>query len=134
LCPKDGQKVTVALQDVGLILDPCGPVRLVDPLPVGDDVISQLDGGLAEKHEINVIDLHARANLVGETCPARRRILQARIRHEHGNIEIAKWARVAINLRAKYVRQPHGLLLGENNPKTPTQFGNRGDVHGMLAD
>ena len=40
----------------------------------------------------------------------------------------------SVDLRTEHVPQTDGLFLGKQCPKAPTQFGNRGDVHGMLAD
>ena len=134
LGPQNGQEVAVSLQHVGFVVDARGPIGLVGALPVRNDVISQFDGCLVKEYEVNVIDRYTRADLVGETGPAGRHVAQAFVCDEHRNVEVAEWTCVSVDLRTEHVPQTDGLFLGKQCTKAPTQFGNRGDVHGMLAD
>ena len=111
LGPKDGKKIAVETQDVGLVLDPRGPVRLVHTLPVRNDVVGQLNWRLVEEHEVDLVDIYAGVGRVGKTRPAGRRIVEARICDEHAHVEIAERTSFSRDLRAEHVSQPYGRLL-----------------------
>jgi hypothetical protein len=114
-----GQKIAVATQHGGLVLDPGRHILFVEHLAASNDGVGQLSRGAIEEDDVDQIRLQGSGQFVGETS-LHATPIDGSI-DQYGEVIVAHRAKVPLDLGAKKIDQLDG-------PKT-RQYGQQHVLH-----